>query len=195
MSLECVDSLGTLMDNNLSLINTHLPLLIIASFILSVFYLTSGDGCPFNMPSKYSLVMSESPSQSELSLQSSCPHQTYLALEFDVSQRTSLLKQVDSPLETILPRDQTDPLHQQANLPDPHTNLSQQGQIDPPLIALPFEIKHHIFSYLKGPEPTLIILRRTRELISWTIPPLFVRIGSQGSFRPPESCLLFLPIS
>lgn len=40
----------------------------------------------------------------------------------------------------------------------------------PPLLQLPMEIKQKIFSYLEGPEPTLIILRRTHSHFRNVIP-------------------------
>lgn len=45
----------------------------------------------------------------------------------------------------------------------------------PPLLRIPMEIKLHIFSYLEGPEPTLIILRRTHSHFRSVIPKVSLR--------------------
>ncbi|MCJ1456301.1 hypothetical protein MMC28_006661 [Mycoblastus sanguinarius] len=45
----------------------------------------------------------------------------------------------------------------------------------PPLLMLPLELKLQIFSYLRGPEPTLIILRRTHPSFRNIIPKYEVR--------------------
>lgn len=120
------------------------------------------------MPLKHDIAWSESPSQIILPSQVEYPQQTELSqlTKTDVSPQAitpRLPQRVYLSLPSKCPQHRTDHRPQQISNRQLQTNLS-------PLIALPLEMKQHIFSYLKGPEPTLIVLRRTHPHFRHIIP-------------------------
>lgn len=125
------------------------------------------------MSSKHNTARSEPPSQSVLLSQIKYPQQTEWSL-FAQTNLPSTNGVCCLPQQSDIPQHQIDRLPLQTSvlqlLPTllPQPNLSPQK--DPPLVALPLEIKRHIFSYLEGPEPTLIILRRTNRHFRYIIP-------------------------
>lgn len=123
------------------------------------------------MPSKHAIAASEPPSQS------------VLLSRVEYSQQTELspVTQVDLQPRIFTPRlpqhaslHQTDHLQRQTKVRELQKSPSQQPnlprQTHSSLMVLPLEMKWHIFSYLKGPEPTLIILRRTHPQFRYIIP-------------------------
>ena len=127
----------------------------------------------FRMSSKHNTARSEPPFQGVQLSQIKHPQQSECSL-FAQTKLPSKIGVCWLPQQSDITWHQIDQLQQQTGVPQlpstllPQSNLSPQK--DPPLIALPLEIKRHIFSYLEGPEPTHIILRRTNRHFRHIIP-------------------------